>query len=86
MATTRAKYLGHVDIVRNQPLPCHTYLLRKKKQGRIKKTVFGQRCEMKHSEKNAHRDAYTLAHRHFTRGRFQNHQTSHQSLQDPNAN
>jgi hypothetical protein len=56
MATTRAKYLGHVDIVRNQPLPCHTYLLRKKKQGRIKKTVFGQRCEMKHSEKNAHRE------------------------------
>jgi len=56
IATARAKYLGHVDIVRNHPLPCHTYLLRKKKQGRIKKTVFGHRCEMKHSEKNAHRE------------------------------
>ena len=56
MATTRVKYLGHVDIVRQHPLSCHTYLLRKKKQGRIKKTVFGHRCEMKHSEKNTHRE------------------------------
>ena len=55
-ATTRGRYLGPIDIVRNQPLTCHAYLLRKKKQGRIKKTVFGQRCEMKHSEKNAHRE------------------------------
>lgn len=55
-ATPRARYLGHVDIVRRLPLSCHAYLLRKKKQGRIKKTVFGQRCEMRHSEKNAHRE------------------------------
>lgn len=55
-ATTRGRYLGHIDLVRNNPLTCHAYLIRKKKQGRIKKTVFGQRCEMKHSEKNAHRE------------------------------
>lgn len=55
-ATPKARYFGHVDIVRQQPLTCHAYLLRKKKQGRIKKTVFGHRCAMKHSEKNAHRE------------------------------
>ena len=55
-ATSRGRYLGEIDLVRKEPLTCHAYLLRKKKQGRIKKTVFGQRCEMKHSEKNAHRE------------------------------
>jgi hypothetical protein len=55
-ATTRGRYLGKIDLVRKHPLTCHAYLLRKKKQGRIKKTVFGQRCAMKHSEKNAHRE------------------------------
>ena len=56
MATSRGRYLGEIDLVRKEPLTCHAYLLRKKKQGRIKKTVFGHRCEMKHSEKNAHRE------------------------------
>jgi len=55
-ATTRARYLGFIDLVKRNPLACHAYLLRKKKQGRIKKTVFGKRCEMKHSQKNAHRE------------------------------
>jgi len=55
-ATQRPHYLGFIDIVRRSPLACHAYLLKKKKQGRIKKTVFGKRCEMKHSEKNAHRE------------------------------
>jgi hypothetical protein len=56
MATPRGRYLGEIDLVRKEPLTCHAYLLRKKKQGRIKKTVFGERCAMKHSEKNAHRE------------------------------
>ena len=56
MATPRGRYLGEIDLVRKAPLTCHAYLLRKKKQGRIKKTVFGERCAMKHSEKNAHRE------------------------------
>ena len=56
MATPRGRYLGEIDLVRQEPLRCHAYLLKKKKQGRIKKTVFGQRCAMKHSEKNAHRE------------------------------
>jgi hypothetical protein len=55
-ATQRGRYLGEVDLVRKNPLTCHAYLLKKKKQGRIKKTVFGIRCAMKHSEKNAHRE------------------------------
>ena len=55
-ATTQPRYLGFIDLVKRNPLACHAYLLRKKKQGRIKKTVFGQRCEMKHSKKNAHRE------------------------------
>lgn len=55
-ATARPRYLGFIDLVRSNTLACHAYLLKKKKQGRIKKTVFGQRCEMKHSEKNAHRE------------------------------
>jgi hypothetical protein len=55
-ATQRGRYLGEVDLVRRNPLTCHAYLLKKKKQGRIKKTVFGERCAMKHSEKNAHRE------------------------------
>ena len=56
MATTRARYLGEIDLVRQHPLRCHAYLLKKKKRGRIRKTVFGQRCEMKLSQKNAHRE------------------------------
>ena len=55
-ATNRGRYLGKIDLVRKNPLTCHAYLLKKKKQGRIKKTVFGERCAMKHSEKNAHRE------------------------------
>jgi len=55
-ATPRGRYVGEIDLVRQAPLTCHAYLLKKKKQGRIKKTVFGERCAMKHSEKNAHRE------------------------------
>lgn len=55
-ATGHARYQGHIDLVRNEPLACHAYLLKKKKQGRIKKNKFGQRCASKHSEKNAHRE------------------------------
>jgi hypothetical protein len=54
-ATSRGRYLGQIDLVRNHPLTCHGYLVKKKPQGRIKKTVFGERCKMRHSEKNAHR-------------------------------
>lgn len=55
-ATPRGCYVGEIDLVRKNPLTCHAYLLKKKKQGRIKKTVFGERCAMKHSEKNAQRE------------------------------
>lgn len=55
-ATPRGCYLGEIDLVRKHPLTCHAYLLKQKKKGRVKKTVFGERCKMKHSEKNAHRE------------------------------
>jgi len=55
-ATTRPRYLGFIDLVKRNPTPCHAYLVKKKKQGRVKKTVFGKRCEMKHSESNAKRE------------------------------
>lgn len=55
-ATGHARYQGHIDLARNNPLACHAYLLKKKKQGRIKKNQFGERCASKHSEKNAHRE------------------------------
>lgn len=55
-ATQRGRYLGKIDLVRNHPLACQALLLRKKKQGRIKKTKFGQSCTSRHSEKNAHRE------------------------------
>ena len=54
-ATQRGRYLREVDLVRANPLACHAYLLKKRKQGRIKKTRFGQSCTSRHSEKNAHR-------------------------------
>jgi len=55
-ATQRGRYLGEVDLVRNHPLTCQAYLLRKKEKGRIKKTKLGQSCASRHSEKNAHRE------------------------------
>lgn len=55
-ATSRGCYLGEIDLVRKHPLRCHAYLVKQTKQGRVKKTVFGDRCRMKHSEKNAHRE------------------------------
>lgn len=55
-ATTRPKYLGHIDLSRNTPLACHAYLVKKKKQDRVNKTVFGERRTSKYSEKNAQRE------------------------------
>ncbi len=56
IATGRVKYLGHIDLVKRNPIDCHAYLLKKKKQGRIKKNKFGYRSTTKHSEENAHRE------------------------------
>ena len=41
-AKARGRYLGQIDLVRQHPLTCYVYLLKKKKKkkGRIKKTVF----------------------------------------------
>lgn len=55
IATTRARYYGFIDLVKRNPTPCHAYLLKKKKQGRIKKNVYGERSAMSYSEKVAQR-------------------------------
>lgn len=55
-ATRRARYLGEMDLVRNHPLACHAYLLKRKPKGRIKKNRFGEKAAMKHSLKNAERE------------------------------
>lgn len=55
-ASTRGRDLGPVDLVRHYPFPCYAYLIKKKKLGRIKRTVFGSRCKRKHSEENARRE------------------------------
>lgn len=52
-ATTRARYFGFIDLVKRNPTPCYAYLVKKKKQGRIKKNVYGQRSAMSYSEKVA---------------------------------
>lgn len=55
-ATRRARYLGEIDLVRQHPLRCQAYILKKKKQGRIKKTKLGQACTSVQSQKSAHRE------------------------------
>ncbi len=54
-ATIRARYFGFIDLVKCNPTPCHAYLMKKKKQGRVKKNVYGQRSAMSYSEKVATR-------------------------------
>ena len=55
-ASVKPRYLGFIDLTRNQPFPYHAYLLKTKKPGRIKKTVFDQRSQISHSKRNAHRE------------------------------
>jgi hypothetical protein len=55
-STRNARYYGEVELARANPLHCHAYTLKRKLKGRIKKTRFGKKSEMKHSLKNAHRE------------------------------
>ncbi len=41
MATSRGCYLGEINLVCKSALTGHAYLIKKKKQGRIKMAVFG---------------------------------------------
>lgn len=54
-ARRRAEYLGRVRLVRSNPVRCAMYRVRRPKQGRIKRTCYGQRCQSAHSEKTARR-------------------------------
>lgn len=55
-ASTIPKALGVFEQVRSAPLMCALYLVRKKKQRRVKKTLMGDRARSKHSKKNARRE------------------------------
>jgi hypothetical protein len=54
-ARRRAEYLGRVRLVRSNPVRCAMYRVRRPKQGRIKRTCYGQRCQSAHSQKKARR-------------------------------
>lgn len=55
-ASTLPKALGVFEQVRSAPLKCALYLVRKKKQRRVKKTLMGNRARSKHSKNNARRE------------------------------
>lgn len=55
-ATTTAKYLGRVQLTRQNPIECELVVFEGKPKGRTKKNKFGARCASKHSEKNAKRE------------------------------
>jgi hypothetical protein len=54
-ACGHSRHLGRVNLTRTNPLPCHFYLFKSKKRGRVKQTVNGNRCRSTHSKKNAAR-------------------------------
>ena len=53
MATLRPRYLGFIDLVKRNPLPCHAYLAKKTPKGRIDKTKQGHRSTSTYSKTNA---------------------------------
>lgn len=55
-STSRPRYYGAVDLVRNNPLFCYAYTLKRKPTGRINKNCFGKKSAAQHSVKNAHRE------------------------------
>lgn len=55
-ATTRARYIGCREVAKSNPMMCHAYLLKKKKVGREKKTVFGTKSKAQQSNKHAKRE------------------------------
>lgn len=55
-ATAKVRCLGRVDLVRRDPLRCSAYILKRIPKGRVKKTRFGEKCQAKHSLKNADRE------------------------------
>lgn len=55
-ATSKAKYYGEVELARANPMHCHAYTLKRKPEGRVKRTRFGKRAMGIRSLKNAHRE------------------------------
>ena len=73
-ATARPQALGLHDIVRSNPVTCHLYLIKRPKQHRIRKSVFGQPVRSNQSLKQARAQrepwliaaSLSLAHLHVT--------------------
>lgn len=55
-ATSKARCLGEVELVRNHPLLCQGYLLKRKAKGRVERNRYGEKAESKYSRKNAERE------------------------------
>lgn len=62
-ATTRARDLGVVELVRKSPILCRMVLIRKANKGRQNKTAFGKKKQSGHSKKQARtqREPWLLA-------------------------
>lgn len=56
MATSRAKYLGPVELTRANPISCKMVLYKSKPKGRVRKNGAGERARLNHSSKNAVRE------------------------------
>jgi hypothetical protein len=48
-AIYRPRRLGLVRLTRSNPLSCYLYLLKNRKQGRVKRTIYGSRCQSHYS-------------------------------------
>lgn len=55
-ASTRAKYLGCVQLTRYNPIDCELVIYKGKCKGRVKKNKFGERDRSSHSKKNADKE------------------------------
>jgi len=55
MATSRAKYLGPVELTQANPISCKMVLYKSKPKGRVMKNGAGERACLNHSSKNATR-------------------------------
>lgn len=62
-ATTRARSLGTVELVRTNPILCRMVLVRKARKGRQNRTAFGKKKQSAHSKKQARtqREPWLLA-------------------------
>jgi len=87
-ATARPQALGPYRIVRSNPVACHLYRIKRPKQHRIRKSVFGQPVRSNQSLKKARaqREPWLLAAspslRHLTAARIINHFATRMQIEE----